>query len=121
MAIRMIRPQDRDIQPVANPPAGADPEVVKRSGKQIVSMEDPYVQFTKVVAGTKLPAHSHSASEALIILEGAVEVDGDRCGPGTVFLIPASEEYGLDVAEGDDLVFVVVRPSEGPFQAARGN
>lgn len=118
MPITIIRPEDRDIQPVGDAVPGAPAETAKRSGRQILSSADPYVQLTRVEAGTTVPRHSHAAPEAMIVLSGALVVDGQRCEPGTIFLIPANEQYGFDVADDGDVTLCVVRPESGGFQAA---
>jgi quercetin dioxygenase-like cupin family protein len=120
MTVKIVRPTDRALQPVsADVAPGASADIKARSARQVVSETDPYVQFTKIQAGTSVPAHSHAAPEAMVILSGTANVGGQVCEAGTLLIIPANEEYGFDVGPNDDLTFVVVRPESGGFTAGR--
>jgi quercetin dioxygenase-like cupin family protein len=44
--------------------------------------------------GTDFPRHKHPCLEHVYILEGEVEVEGQRHGPGTHFIFPAGQEHG---------------------------
>jgi quercetin dioxygenase-like cupin family protein len=117
MAIAIIRPADRDPRPVES--SNPAPEAAKNATrKQVLSRSNPYVQLNVVEPGTTLPTHSHASPEAMIVLSGTVEVAGTVCEAGTVAIIPANEEYGLQVGAYEPLCFVVVRPDEAMFQPA---
>lgn len=118
MTLTIVRPQDRDLREVEA--GNRAPAAAKRaSRKQVISETEPYVQLNRVDAGTSLPVHSHAEPEAMIVISGSVTVNGVDCGPGTVAVIPANEEYGLEVGAAEPLVFVVVRPVPADFQPAR--
>lgn len=112
----IIRPHERAPQPLAVVPEGADAEVARRSAKRVLSETEPYVQITRIAGGIEVPAHSHAAPEAMVILEGGIELDGETHGPGTILIIPANEPYGFRTADREDLEFVVVRPESGGFR-----
>ena len=118
MSVRIIRPEDRRLErigtqqsPDANPPEAWIEHWVIEEGS-------PYLHMTRVSPGFVIESHSHSQSEVTIILSGTVHVGDEVCGPGTVLVIDADQEYGL-VAGGDEpLTFAVMRPRKAAFQPA---
>jgi quercetin dioxygenase-like cupin family protein len=118
MTIEIVRPADRDLQEVeAGNQAPAAAKLASR--KQVISLDQPYVQLNRVNAGTSVPAHSHAEPEAMIVLSGTVVVNGIDCEAGTILVIPANEEYGFEVGPHEPLEFVVVRQARADFQPSK--
>jgi quercetin dioxygenase-like cupin family protein len=114
VAITVVRPVDRQLQPVG--PAGLTPkEQVKL---QILRDTEPYVHLAETPPGHVIPPHRHSETEVTVILHGTATVGGETYGPGTVLIVPADEEYGLEAGPAEPLVFAVVRPKKAVFTPA---
>jgi hypothetical protein len=117
MGIEIVRPQDRQLQSVD--PASIQGKIpdaaIAKSKRQIVSTDNPYVHIAQTAANNTIPRHSHSTPEVMVVLSGRVNVGGTECEAGSVLLIPANEEYALEVGD-DDLTFLVVRPTVASFQ-----
>ncbi len=104
----VVRPGDRDLQPV-------------RAGNPILLQVvadglggNPYVHVTEVPAGHHIATHSHSEDEVTVILSGVAIVEGVECGPGTLLVIPANERYALDAGD-ETLTFAVIRPRKADY------
>ena len=107
----VIHPDDRQLEPVASA-EGLPPE--RTILRRIVSEDRPYAHIVEVPAGHHVDLHSHSEPEITIILTGTMTIAGERCGPGTVVLVPAAENYALEVGD-EPVTFVVVRPARAAF------
>ena len=108
MSVSIVRPGDRDLQPV-------------RAGNPILLQVvadglggNPYVHVTEVPPGHHIAAHSHSEDEVTVILAGVAIVEGVECGPGTLLVIPANERYALDAGD-EPLTFAVIRPRKADY------
>lgn len=71
---------------------------------RFIHTENMTFSFVEVVAGKKLPLHSHMNEQVSIMLEGEFELtlDGEpiRFGPGEVIVIPANAPHsGLAVTD----------------------
>jgi quercetin dioxygenase-like cupin family protein len=114
VAITVVRPGDRQLQPVG--PAELTPkEQVKL---QILRDTEPYVHLAETPPGHVIAPHRHSETEVTVILHGTATVGGETYGPGTVLIVPADEEYGLEAGPAEPLVFAVVRPKKAVFTPA---
>ncbi len=49
-------------------------------------------------AETNIPVHSHPFNEMFYVLEGEIEIGGNRYGTGTCIYIPRDVEYGPTLA-----------------------
>jgi mannose-6-phosphate isomerase-like protein (cupin superfamily) len=120
MAVKIIRPAERELLPVrpAAEPAGeasrASEHPIKR---QVVSDDEPYAHIVEAPAHHVIAAHSHSRTEVTVILSGAAQVAGTTCGPGTVIVVPADEEYSIEVGDSP-LTMVVMRPGRAAYRWA---
>jgi quercetin dioxygenase-like cupin family protein len=108
MSVTVVRPGDRDLQPV-------------RAGNPILLQVvadglggNPYVHVTEVPAGHQIAAHSHSEDEVTVILSGVAIVEGVECGAGTLLVIPANERYAIDAGD-EPLTFAVIRPRKADY------
>ncbi len=117
---RIIRPEERDLVTLT-PKEILEPispgEVIRR---QVVSGEDggPHVQINEISPGYVIHPHSHSEPEVTIVLSGTAHL-GDRvCGPGTIVLVDADEEYSIVAGPDEPLTFAVVRPRKAAYQRA---
>lgn len=114
MAITVLRPGDRRLQPVG--PAEVAPE--EQVKLQVLRDTEPYVHLAEAPPGHVIAPHRHSETEVTIILHGTATVSGETFGPGTVLIVPADEEYGLEAGAAEPLVFAVVRPKKAVFTPA---
>jgi len=99
------------------------PEAVKGgSGEtirlQVLSETAPYVHVTEVSPGYVIHPHSHSETEVTIVLRGSARLGNTVCGPGTVLIVPANEEYSLVAGADEPLAFAVVRPRRAAYALA---
>ena len=78
--------------------------------------DNPYVHMTEVPPGYEIGLHSHSATEVTVILSGSAQVGDSECGPGTVLVIEANEEYALLAGDDEPLTFVVIRPRKATYK-----
>jgi quercetin dioxygenase-like cupin family protein len=66
----------------------------------------------RVGPGRRLPRHSDSAEETIVVLAGTAEVitpaGGDRLPPGAIAVIPASVRHEVRNAGDEPLVFAAV-------------
>ncbi len=108
MSVVIVRPEARELVPVQ---AGA-PILLQVVADGLEG--NPYVHLTEVPAGHHIATHSHSESEVTIILSGVAIVDGESCGPGSLLVIPANENYAIDAGD-EPLVFAVVRPRKADY------
>jgi quercetin dioxygenase-like cupin family protein len=116
MSVIVIRPEDRELRAVSSKESAAPQDVLNQSRRQLVSETDPFVQIAQLSPGSTVPPHSHTASEATIVLSGRVRLAGVECGPGSLFVVPANEAYGLEVIGDEPLTFVVVRPAASMYE-----
>ena len=107
----IITPENRAIEPY---PGAADG--LKLS---VLRPDAPYVHMTEVPPGYQIDLHSHSETEVTVILSGSARVGDQTCGPGTVLVIDANEEYALTASDDEPLIFVVVRPHKAAYQVGR--
>jgi quercetin dioxygenase-like cupin family protein len=108
MSVTIVRPETRALEPVKE---GA-PVLLQVVADGLEG--NPYVHLTEVPAGHHIATHSHSESEVTIILAGTAIVDGEECGPGTLLVIPANQDYAIDAGD-EPLVFAVVRPRKAQY------
>jgi quercetin dioxygenase-like cupin family protein len=80
--------------------------------------DDPYVHLTEVPPGYVIDLHSHSETEVTVILSGTAHVGDRACGPGSVLVIEANEEYALTAGDAEPLTFLVVRPRKASYKFA---
>ena len=67
-------------------------------------------QISELPAGYRIPPHTHTAHELMIVLAGSCQVDhGPELMAGDVTEIPGGVEYGF-TAGADGIRFMVVRP-----------
>jgi quercetin dioxygenase-like cupin family protein len=105
---RIVTPEDRELEPYP----GAD------DGLKLSRLREdaPYVHMTEVPPGYHIGLHSHSETEVTVILGGSARV-GDRvCGPGSVLVIEADEEYALTAGDEGPLTFLVMRPRKASYR-----
>ena len=114
--IRIIRPADRSLTAVDPASTAAPADVVSQAAREIISDDRPYAHIARLPPGAVVPPHSHSTEEVTVVLSGAVDVGGTRCEAGTVIVIPADAEYGLEVLGDEPLTFLVVRPTVAAYQ-----
>jgi quercetin dioxygenase-like cupin family protein len=114
MPVTIVRPSERRLAAVDPSSTRAPSAVLQQSMRQILSADAPYVQLVEMAPGSTVPLHSHSTAEVTVVLSGSVRVGGVDCPPGTIFLIPADEEYALEVGD-EPLTFVVVRPAVAEY------
>jgi len=66
-------------------------------------------------AGLRTRLHTHSASHAVVVLEGRLEVNGQVIGPHAYAHFPAGEAMVHAPADGGSCLFVIV--FDGPVDA----
>lgn len=113
MNVTVVRPADRDLQPVRE----GNPILLQVVADGLAG--HPYVHLTEVPARHHIAAHSHSEDEVTVILSGVAIVDGVECGPGTLLVIPADTEYAIDAGDAP-LTFAVVRPRKADYAGPQG-
>lgn len=113
MSVSILRPSDRDLQPVRD----GHPILLQVVADGLAG--HPYVHVTEVPAGHHIEAHSHSEDEVTVILSGVAIVDGVECGAGTLLVIPAHQEYAID-AGPEPLTFAVIRPRRADYSGPQG-
>ena len=129
MAVKIIRPAERELVPVhpKTAPAGAAASAASAAGlplaadppikRQVVSDDEPYAHIVEAPARHVIAAHSHSRTEVTVILAGTAQVAGTQCGPGTVIVVPADEQYSIEVGDAP-LTMVVMRPGRAAYRWA---
>ena len=121
MAATIIRPGERRLEPVGSSTAHAQSPAAPSSPatgailRQIVCDDRPYVHLVEVPAHHRIAPHRHSEAEVTIILSGSARIAGTDCEPGTVIVIPAEEDYAIDVG-AQPLTMVVVRPARAQYR-----
>ncbi|MEI8001027.1 MAG: hypothetical protein WCI50_06715 [Actinomycetes bacterium] len=108
MPVSIVRPTDRDLQPVRD----GNPVLLQVIADGLAGR--PYVHVTEVPPHHHIAAHSHSEDEVTVILSGVAHVAGTACGPGSLLVIGAHEEYAIDAGE-EALVFAVIRPRKADY------
>jgi len=112
MPIVVNTPETRNLDAVN---ADAPRKATENSKWEVLSREDPYVHIAQVKPGSHVPAHSHSTSEVMVILEGSVRIGDSDCTAGSIAIIPPHETYSLDVGD-QGVTFAVVRPTTARFE-----
>jgi hypothetical protein len=122
MAVTIVRPGDRRMSPVrprtaSGTPAGDVPEerLIKR---QVICDDRPYAHVVEVPARHVIAAHSHSQTEVTVVLSGTARIAGSTCEAGSVIVVPANEEYSIEVGE-ELLTLVVMRPGRAEYRLAK--
>ena len=64
-------------------------------------------------AGLSAKRHRHSAAHTIVVLNGRLEANGQKLGPGSYCHFPAGEAMHHAPADGDDCLFVTI--VHGPF------
>ncbi len=101
-----------------------DTEETRRGGTgdwlklEALSENAPYVHVTEVAPGYVIHAHRHSESEVTVVLSGRALLGGAEYPAGSIFIVPADEEYELRAGESEPLRFVVVRPGKARYTVA---
>jgi len=113
MSVTIVRPSERDLQPVRD----GNPILLQVVADGLDG--NPYVHVTEVPAGHHIAPHSHSEDEVTVILSGVAIVDGAACGAGTLLVIPADERYAIDAGD-EPLVFAVIRPRKADYAGPQG-
>jgi quercetin dioxygenase-like cupin family protein len=118
MPVTIVRPADRDLQPVrpATATSPASPVALEVISGGLDGQ--PYVHLSQVPAGHVIDAHSHSEPEVTIILAGSARVGGTVCEAGSIIVIPADEVYSLEAGD-EPLTFAVVRPKKAAYHGPR--
>lgn len=79
--------------------------------------EDPQTgaehYLVRYPAGLVAQRHRHTAAHTIVVLEGALEVNGQRVGPGSYCHFPAREPMHHAPAAGESCLFVLL--FDGPF------
>jgi len=84
------------------------------SGAAMAKTGLPSSHFMRVEPGKAIPAHSHSAIEATVVLQGALDVDGDVYNIGDIALGAPGETH-KPAARGDEACICFVARGERPF------
>ena len=114
MAINLTTPESRQLRPVET---DAPKKATENSVWEVLSSDNPYVHVAKVNPKSVVPAHSHSTSEVMIIIDGSLDLDGSICPTGSIAIIPPNEKYSFVVGD-EGVTFVVVRPQKAAFSSA---
>ena len=94
-------------------------KVGARRAQVTTGMLGLYTQLSEMPAGYQVPAHTHSAHELMVILDGGCTiVDGPTLTAGDMVEIPAGTDYGFDV-DADGIRFIVVRPDVSTTKIAK--
>ena len=112
MVITVVRPADRRLQPVGPTTVPAEEQVKL----DVIAETEPYIHIAQTPAGHVIAPHRHSQAEVTIILSGTAKVGDEVCGVGTVLIVPAEEEYGLEAGPEEPLIFAVMRPKKAVFR-----
>lgn len=68
--------------------------------------------ISEMPPGFEVPAHTHSISELMVILDGSIDVsDGTHLGTGDTAIIPADHLYGFTVGS-EGVRFLVARAAD---------
>jgi quercetin dioxygenase-like cupin family protein len=118
MPVTIVRPVDRDLQPVrpATDDAPASPVALEVISGGLDGQ--PYVHLSQVPAGHYIDAHSHSEPEVTIILAGSAKIGDTVCETGSVVVIPANEVYSLEAGD-EPLTFAVIRPRKADYHGPK--
>lgn len=63
--------------------------------------------------GLRVQGHTHTAAHTVVVLEGQLDANGQRLGPGSYCHFPAGEVMHHAPAEGRHCLFVTI--FDGPF------
>jgi quercetin dioxygenase-like cupin family protein len=113
--IEIIRTGDWDLEESSYTTTGKD-GVTRHNRARVLLEGEPYAHIAESPPGAVIPVHSHSTTELTVILQGTATVAGQQCGPGTILIVPADEEYGLEAGVDEPLTFLVVRPRKAAYQ-----
>jgi anti-sigma factor ChrR (cupin superfamily) len=108
-------------QTFTDPGAGQWLEIDFLPGVELMPLGEPVprgsIHRARLVAGTTIPAHTHTADEFVLVLSGTVETGGRRCEAGTFWSTPAGTRQGPHVAITDVELFTLRLGAMGPFDA----
>ena len=112
----IFRPEDLKLEVLdATVAKGGTGDEIKL---QVLAESVPYVHVTEVSPGYVIHPHSHSEAEVTIVLKGSARLGDTVCGPGTILIVPADEEYALVAGDDEPLTFAVVRPRKAAYELA---
>ncbi len=94
--MHVIRAEERDFQPIGF--GGIDKAVLWRGGEQVA------FELFRLPKGSVYPEHGHAFFEALLILEGAIEMDGVTYRAGDFLFTTPGEVHAVTMLE-DTLAF----------------
>jgi quercetin dioxygenase-like cupin family protein len=63
-------------------------------------------------AGARFPAHNHPGGEEVLVLEGEVQIGGDRLGTGDYLYTPPGGKHALSTEGGCVILVVLPQPVE---------
>jgi quercetin dioxygenase-like cupin family protein len=63
-------------------------------------------------AGARFPAHNHPGGEEVLVLEGQVQIGGDRLGTGDYLYTPPGGKHALFTEGGCVILVVLPQPVE---------
>ncbi|MEM9739415.1 MAG: cupin domain-containing protein [Pseudomonadota bacterium] len=117
---RSVKPRRRKTKPAMTADAILNVDLSDLNWKNSLSGADMAhaglreSHFMRLEPGKNVPAHSHSAIEATVVLEGALEVDGEVFQKGDI-AFGAPGEIHKPAAHGDDACVCFVAWGERPF------
>ena len=103
MSARIVRPADRDLQPVRE----GNPILLQVIADGLAG--NPYVHVTEIPAGHHIAAHSHSEDEVTVILSGTALVAGAGLAYVAVVAVSGGATIAVAKVVGKVGVQVVVR------------
>lgn len=86
-----------------------DPDELKGVGVHLVNAMGPFVIIIREPPNHYSSVHYHSASEAMIVLQGRMLLNGEWCGTGAVIYIDQGGEY-WHATDDEGCVVALVRP-----------
>ena len=120
MPLQILKSGEYDLRSIGDGDNASGTEGVSEAARaavrrQVVSDSDPHVHISQLPADHVGATHSHSTDEVMVVLDGAVAVDGSECGPGSILLIPANLPYGLQTPQDKGVTFLIVRQTPGVY------
>jgi CDGSH-type Zn-finger protein/mannose-6-phosphate isomerase-like protein (cupin superfamily) len=116
--IQIVAPADWALNPTASwvkaPPEPGAPPPPQRPRSMLIHSEAPYVDVLEETPHHYSAVHQHTEPEILVVLQGAMMLNGERVGAGAMIFIPAGEEYWHSTTE-ESCVVGVIRPGERGF------
>jgi anti-sigma factor ChrR (cupin superfamily) len=71
-------------------------------------VKDAIVGFVRMPAGAAFPHHEHIGDEVMLVMQGALIIDGSIHGAGAEVTSTAGSSHGFVAAPGPDVTFLVV-------------